>query len=185
MSAFAKNEESPIFKNPTDESATKKTNTNPDKLSIGKKELSDEDKKLVEQLKIIDQKVRAHEQAHLAAGGNLVRGGASFQYQAGPDGKQYAVGGEVKIDASPVPDDPEKTMQKMQQVRRAALAPGDPSPQDRKVAAEASQIETRAAMEKSLQRNNEIKGKSKINSSYLSKYNPTNSEQSFKMNKRG
>ncbi|MBX3042832.1 MAG: hypothetical protein KIT33_11925 [Candidatus Kapabacteria bacterium] len=110
-------------------------------------ELSSEEKKLVERLKRIEQQVIAHEQAHIAAGGGLVRGGASYSYQSGPDGKRYIVGGEVQIDASPLPDDPEGTISKMQQVRRAALAPSDPSPQDRAVANEASKNEMSARME--------------------------------------
>lgn len=106
-----------------------------------KKELNPDEQKRVEELKRIDSKVRAHEMAHLVAGGGLVRGGANFTYEIGPDGKQYAVAGEVKIDMSADPNDPEKTIQKMQQVRRAALAPADPSPQDRSVAQQASNIE--------------------------------------------
>lgn len=106
------------------------------------KELSQDEKKRVEELKRKDAKVRAHEMAHLAAGGALVRGGANFTYEIGPDGKQYAVAGEVKIDMSSDPNDPEKTIRKMQQVRRAALAPVDPSPQDRSVAQQASNIES-------------------------------------------
>lgn len=117
-------------------------NKNENKNSkIGTKELTPEEQKRVEELKRIDAKVRAHEMAHLAAGGGLVRGGASYTYEIGPDGKQYAVGGEVKIDMSVNPDDPEGAIQKMQQVRRAALAPADPSPQDRSVAQQASNIE--------------------------------------------
>lgn len=46
--------------------------------------------------------MRAHEQAHKTAAGGLAQGGATFEYQTGPDGKQYAVSGEVKIDTSPV-----------------------------------------------------------------------------------
>jgi len=80
-----------------------------------------------------DGEVRAHESAHMAAGGSLVRGGASFTYEVGPDGRTYAVGGEVSIDTSSVPGDPAATMRKMQQVRAAALAPASPSGQDRAV----------------------------------------------------
>ncbi|MEJ5244629.1 MAG: putative metalloprotease CJM1_0395 family protein [Bacteroidota bacterium] len=109
-------------------------------------ELSEKEKQVVEELKRRDQEVRQHEQAHIAAGGSLVRGGANFNYQVGPDGKQYAIGGEVQIDVSPE-DTPEATIRKMQQVQRAALAPGDPSPQDRAVAAMASRMEAQAASE--------------------------------------
>ncbi|MDD9938974.1 MAG: putative metalloprotease CJM1_0395 family protein [Myxococcales bacterium] len=83
-----------------------------------------------------DAEVRAHEQAHAAAGGAHA-GHPSYQFEVGPDGRRYAVGGEVSIDTSPVSGDPEATIQKMQQVRRAALAPAQPSAQDRRVAARA------------------------------------------------
>ncbi|MGD1972769.1 MAG: putative metalloprotease CJM1_0395 family protein, partial [Desulfobacterales bacterium] len=75
-----------------------------------------------------------------------VQGGATYQYQRGPDGKMYAVGGEVKIDTTPERD-PEDTIRKMQQVRKAALAPTQPSAQDRSVATQASQIEAEARAE--------------------------------------
>jgi hypothetical protein len=117
----------------------------------GEIELTSEEKKQVENLKKIDQEVKAHESAHMAAGSGLVMGGASFEYQRGPDGKMYAVGGEVKIDTSRE-NDPEATIRKMQKVRRAALAPAQPSATDRSVAAQASQIEAQARTELSQQR---------------------------------
>jgi hypothetical protein len=110
-------------------------------------ELSEEERKKVEELKRIDQAVKAHEQAHKAAGGQYVRGGANYEYRRGPDGKLYAVGGEVQIDVSAVEGDPEATIKKMETVRRAALAPQDPSPQDRRVAAEATRRENRARIQ--------------------------------------
>lgn len=97
----------------------------------------------VEQLQQRDREVRAHEAAHQSAAGGYSRG-MSFTYQIGPDGQRYAIGGEVKIDMSPVPNNPEATIQKMQVVQRAALAPSDPSPQDRAVAAAARSIEQQA-----------------------------------------
>ncbi len=101
----------------------------------------------INRLKAADAAVRAHEAAHMAAGGSLVHGGASFTYQQGPDGKQYAIGGEVSIDVSPVPGNPQATIQKMETVRAAALAPADPSAQDRAVAAAASQAAAAARAE--------------------------------------
>jgi len=84
-----------------------------------------------------DREVRAHEQAHLAAAGSYARGGASFVYQKGPDGRMYAVGGEVGIDIGRAAT-PEETIAKMRVVRRAALAPAEPSAADRQIAALAS-----------------------------------------------
>lgn len=112
-----------------------------------KENLDEDQKRQVEQLKKRDQEVKAHERAHMAAGGGLVQGGASYTYQRGADGKLYAVGGEVKIDTS-AERDPDQTIQKMQQVKRAALAPAHPSGTDRAIAARASQIELQARMEK-------------------------------------
>lgn len=89
----------------------------------------------VEELERRDQEVRAHEQAHAAVGGQYASA-PSYEFQTGPDGRQYAVGGEVSIDISEE-STPEQTVRKMQQVRAAALAPAEPSPQDLQVAAEA------------------------------------------------
>lgn len=109
--------------------------------------LDSEEEEQVQDLKQRDAEVKAHEQAHMAAGGGLVQGAASYTYAKGPDGGMYAVGGEVKIDTSPAKD-PDQTISKMQQVRRAALAPAQPSSTDRSVAAQASQIEAQARSEK-------------------------------------
>lgn len=92
-----------------------------------------------------DREVRAHEQAHVAAGGQYA-GAATYQYQRGPNGVNYAVGGEVSISTSEEPT-PEATLRKAQIIRRAALAPAEPSPQDRKVAAMATQMESAARVE--------------------------------------
>jgi hypothetical protein len=109
--------------------------------------LTKEEKREVDSLKERDREVRAHEQAHVSAGGQHVRGGAQFETETGPDGRSYATGGEVSIDASPVPNDPLATIQKAQAIRKAALAPAEPSGQDRQVAAEASQMEAEARAE--------------------------------------
>lgn len=94
-----------------------------------------------------DQEVRTHEQQHLAAAGGHARGGAHYSFETGPDGKRYVVEGHVNIDTSAVPDDPEATIQKAQTIRRAALAPAQPSGADRAVAAKAGRMETQARQE--------------------------------------
>lgn len=98
-------------------------------------------------LKARDGEVRAHEGAHIAAGGRYVTGGASYSYQKGPDGRQYAIGGEVGIDSAPLAGKPEETAAKMRIVRAAALAPAEPSGADHAVAAAASQAEAAAFAE--------------------------------------
>jgi hypothetical protein len=116
---------------------------NEDGESESSDELSKDEKSEVRELKQRDAEVRRHEQAHLAAAGQYARGGASFSYQRGPDGRQYAVGGEVSIDVGSERT-PEATIRKAQIVRRAALAPAEPSPQDRSIAAQAGRLETQA-----------------------------------------
>ncbi|WP_052761077.1 putative metalloprotease CJM1_0395 family protein [Sedimenticola thiotaurini] len=94
-----------------------------------------------------DREVRAHEQAHLSAAGRFAVSGANFDFQRGPDGRLYAVGGDVRIDASPVPGDPQATLEKAEALHRAALAPSEPSAQDRRVAAQASRMAAAARAE--------------------------------------
>jgi hypothetical protein len=154
---------------------------------------SNEDAQKIRQLKETDRKVRAHEAAHVAAGGQYVRGGATFQYQKGPNGKMYAVSGEVSIDASPVHGDPEATIQKMQVVRRAAMAPVDPSGQDRAVAAAASAAEAQARQEVTREKASENEEENKavvigssttIKSSKTSSYNGKGEVTAFSENDR-
>lgn len=97
----------------------------------------------VAQLKKRDQEVRAHEQAHVAAGGRYVKGGPSYSYTTGPDGQRYATGGEVSIDTSSGKT-PEETIRKAQAIRASAMAPAQPSGQDLSVAAAASSMEAAA-----------------------------------------
>lgn len=98
-----------------------------------------EDQTIIRELKSRDQEVRAHEQAHASVGGQYA-GAPQYDYDTGPDHRKYAVSGEVRIDVTPIPGDPKATILKMRQVRAAALAPADPSPQDLKVAAEANRM---------------------------------------------
>ncbi|WP_138437196.1 putative metalloprotease CJM1_0395 family protein [Marinobacter shengliensis] len=108
--------------------------------------LTDAELKELSELKARDREVRAHEAAHQAVGGQYA-GAMSFTYQRGPDGAQYAVGGEVPIDVSPVAGDPQATIEKMRVVRAAAMAPAQPSAQDRAVAAQAMQTMLQAQSE--------------------------------------
>lgn len=127
-------------------SSTQKTNATKN-TEVKTNELTPEEKKQVDALKKRDQEVRLHEQAHLAAAGAHARGGPSFSYQQGPDGKQYAVGGEVPIDLSPIEGNPHATIQKAETLQRAALAPADPSGTDRRVAAQAATLAIKARQE--------------------------------------
>lgn len=104
----------------------------------------------IQELASRDREVRAHEQAHAAIAGQY-GSSPTYSFVRGPDGVSYAVGGEVKIDTSPIPGDPEATLRKAQQLRRAANAPVEPSSQDASVAAQAAQMEQQARAELSEQ----------------------------------
>jgi hypothetical protein len=123
-----------------------------EKSPLSGQSLEPEQQRELQELKKRDREVRAHELAHVSAGGRYVRSGAQLQYEKGPDGRLYAVGGEVSIDTSAIPGDPRATLLKAQVVIRAALAPASPSSQDRRVAAEATQMAQQARLELSLER---------------------------------
>ena len=108
-------------------------------------ELSPAERTLVSRLQVIDAKVRAHEMAHVAAGGGLT-GAATYSYTKGPDNKMYATAGEVSISTTEG-NTPQETIAKARQIQAAAMAPSDPSPQDYKVAANAMQMEIEARAE--------------------------------------
>ncbi len=84
--------------------------------------------------------IYAHEMAHKAAGGQFA-GAISIERNA----EGIPVSGHVPI-KMPVLDrnNPQKTIDHANTVIRAALAPGDPSAQDYKVAGQAEQIKMQA-----------------------------------------
>ncbi len=108
--------------------------------------LSEAELRQIQELKNMDTEVRAHEQAHLSAAGQYATGSPSYSYQTGADGRQYAVGGSVPIDTGKE-STPESTIIKMRTVKRAALAPANPSPTDRQIASNASMQELQAIQE--------------------------------------
>lgn len=136
------------------DTATKQQQNNnaesaPTQISSRGRELSAADQRRVAELARIDAEVRAHEQAHISAGRGVVTSGPTYTYTYGPDGKQYAVGGEVGIDTSPE-QKPEANIDKGQRIQDAALAPTQPSPQDYQVAAVGSQLEAQGRQDLSL-----------------------------------
>ncbi|UJF20560.1 putative metalloprotease CJM1_0395 family protein [Shewanella sp. OMA3-2] len=100
----------------------------------------------VSELSKRDIEVKTHEQAHKAVGGMFAQS-PSYSYEKGPDGKRYAVDGEVQIDVGVIAGDPQATFNKMQKVYAAAMAPNQPSSADIRVAAEAVQRMNQAKAE--------------------------------------
>lgn len=123
--------------------------------SIAKQQPNFAEQRQISELRSRDQEVRAHELAHLAAAGGLSKGGPTFEFVLGPDGQRYAVGGEVQIDTAGVSGDPEATLQKAQQIQQAALAPAQPSAQDRSVAVAAAAMAAEARAEIASQKTSE------------------------------
>ena len=100
--------------------------TEPDKrdsatISDAARELSEGEEQMVRELEARDREVKAHEQAHKAAAGNLAAGGPTYTYQVGPDGKRYAIGGEVKIRLQ-TGRTPEETLRNAERARRCGAA---------------------------------------------------------------
>lgn len=153
-------QESGKVKGSDSESKNKRVAGGPEKKSVSGEILSKEDQVEVTKLETRDREVRTHEQAHVSAGGQHIKGGIKYDYQKGPDGRNYAVGGHVNIDVSEE-SSPEATIGKMQQVKRAALAPAEPSSADRSVAAEAAKKEQKARQELAQERQDEVNGEEK------------------------
>jgi len=110
------------------------------------RKLTEAQQRQVRELQQRDAHVRQHEAAHEAAGGDLT-GQASFSYETGPDGRSYAVGGEVAL-AARSGRTPDETIAIARRVKAAALAPADPSSADLAAAAQATQVELQAAQQK-------------------------------------
>ena len=73
--------------------------------------------------------MRQEEAAHAAVAGDLA-GPIEYVYQRGPDGRQYAVGGSVGIQAIVSSGDPAELRRIGARLAAAATAPTNPSAQD-------------------------------------------------------
>lgn len=122
------------------------------------KKKAQQEEKVIQDLKKRDAEVRTHEQAHKTAGGQYA-GSPAFEMTKGPDGQSYATGGHVNIDISAIPDEPQATLNKMSQIKSAALAPAEPSAQDLKVAARADMVA--AAARRELSKSSDVATKSR------------------------
>lgn len=127
-----------------------KENSSPQELSV-------DEERLVKELQARDSEVKAHEAAHQAAGGGMT-GAATYTYQQGPDGKMYAIGGEVSISMSSG-STPQETIANARKIAAAAMAASDPSPQDHAVAASARVMEMKAQQQLARQQQEEVLGK--------------------------
>lgn len=143
---------------PSQEAAPDAAHRTKEKAANGKADLTPEQVAQLTKLRARDREVRQHEAAHLAASGGLAVSGASFSYQKGPDGVNYAVGGEVQIDTSSGRT-PQESIERARTIQAAALAPAQPSGQDKAVAAAAQKMELQARTELAQQATQKKSGK--------------------------
>ncbi len=108
--------------------------------------LSEEEEKELEKMQKREDEVIKHEQAHKSAAGGLSVTRAQYEYVQGTDGKMYVKDGEVELKVKEE-DDPQKNKENAEQLKRAALAPEEPSAQDMKVAQEADKMIQKANQE--------------------------------------
>ncbi len=137
-------------KNTSDQKNTDQTGPDQRSTTAVKSQLTALENEQIQQLATRDREVRQHEQSHASVGGPHA-GSPSYEYKKGPDGRLYAVSGEVSIDTSAVPNDPQATLEKAEIVLRAALAVAEPSGADRAVAARATALAEQARAELSTQ----------------------------------
>jgi hypothetical protein len=98
---------------------------------------SSEDSPEVAELKHRDSKLRQNAVAH----------GTSLAYQTGPDGHIYIAGRKVSLEALEVPNNPEATIDKALEIRRAVNSQNEPSLHDLHLLITASNMEKRARAE--------------------------------------
>ena len=77
--------------------------------------------RVLEKFKNMDAKVRAHEQTHASLTNTTTP--IQYNYQMGPDGKMYAVGGSVRLDTS-IPNDPKAAINKLDSLISSSTSSG-------------------------------------------------------------
>ena len=111
-------------------------------------EMTDDKLETVQKRRDVDKAITRHEEDHHRVAGNLARSSCVYETETGEDGQQYRRAGHVMIDMTE-DKDPKKTIEKMKQVRDAAMAPegnvlAPLSEQDKKVAGKAVEKQKRA-----------------------------------------
>ncbi len=91
--------------------------------------------RVLDKFKNLDSQTRAHEQLHASL--TNTKAPISYNYQMGPDGKLYAMGGNVKIDTS-IPEDEGAALAKLNELQKASLASGGLSSADAQIARDAN-----------------------------------------------
>jgi len=100
------------------------------------KNYDDEDfARVLEKFRNKDSEIRTHEQTHASIGHTTSP--ISYNYQEGPDGKMYAVGGSVRLDTT-IPDDPKAAAFKLDMIQKAASGVAHASSADNSIASQSN-----------------------------------------------
>jgi len=91
--------------------------------------------RVLEKFKKTDAQVRTHEQIHASIGHTTTP--IAYNYQKGPDGQMYAVGGNVRLDTS-IPTEPKAAAFKLDQILKAASGVPDSSGADNTIASQSN-----------------------------------------------
>jgi len=110
-------------------------NSNDDIDALNKNYEEKDYQRVLDRLTNRDNEVKTHEQLHSSLATTTTP--ISYNYQVGPDGKLYAVGGSVRFDTS-IPKDETAAIQKLDELKKAASAPKGLSRADISIASAAN-----------------------------------------------
>ena len=112
--ALKKSELSNLDKKELEKSAFEKNDT----VQLGEKNYDENDyQRVLNKFKNKDNEIRTHEQTHASLGTTTAP--INYNFQVGPDGKLYAMGGSVRFDTS-IPSNPENAKVKLEELRDAS-----------------------------------------------------------------
>lgn len=102
-----------------------------DEVVLGENYDEKDYQRVLNKFKNKDSEVKTHEQTH--ASGATTTSTINYNYQVGPDGKLYAIGGSVRFDTS-IPKDPQSAKVKMDQLQSASSSVSSLSGADASIA---------------------------------------------------
>ena len=89
-----------------------------DTVQLGEKNFDENNyQRVLNKFKNKDNEIRTHEQTHASLGTTTAP--INYNFQVGPDGKLYAMGGSVRFDTS-IPSNPENAKVKLEELRDAS-----------------------------------------------------------------
>lgn len=126
--ALKKSELANIDKKDLEKSTFEKNDT----VALSEENYDENDyQRVLNKFKNRDSEVRVHEQTH--ASNAQTTSAINYNYQTGPDGKLYAMGGSVRFDTS-IPTDPQSAKVKLEQLQNASTSVSDLSGADSSIA---------------------------------------------------